>query len=173
VNDRPPNDGHEDPKEQKVDRYSDGLLLPGSPFQSETTTLSCLETLEQSLKLMKGQEDVLRNENYALHKRLKEQTLQLNKLRSEHQELQGNLNLAQARESLIIQELIRVRIEIAELKTAAQQDKACENYALLAFLRLKRSRPADHLEFNRMKGDQSLAYLPDLVLFYLLFAMKR
>jgi hypothetical protein len=54
---------------------------------------------------MKGQEEILRNENHELRKRLKEQTLQLNKLRSEHQELQGNVNLAQARESLISQEL--------------------------------------------------------------------
>jgi hypothetical protein len=54
VNDRPQNTGHKDPKEQKVSRYMDGRLLPGSPFRSETTTLTRLETLEQSLKLMKG-----------------------------------------------------------------------------------------------------------------------
>jgi hypothetical protein len=172
VNDRPPNAGHEDPKERKVGKYPDGRLLPGNPFQSETTTLSRLETLEQSLKLMKGREEVFRNENHELHKRLKQHTLQLNKLTTEHQELQGNLNLPQARESLISQELTRVRVEIAELQTAAQHDKVCENHALLAFLRLKCSRLTKHLEFSRMKGDQFLAYPPDLVPFYLLFAMK-
>jgi hypothetical protein len=116
VNDKPPNARHEDPKERKVSRYPDDRFLPGNSFRSETTTLSRLEALERSLKLMKGREEVLRNENRELHKQLKEQTLQLNNLRSGHQELQGNLNLVQARESLISQEFTRVRVEIAEPK---------------------------------------------------------
>jgi hypothetical protein len=92
-----------------------------------------------------------------LHRQLKEYNLQLNQRSSEHQTLQGKLQLSQARESALSSELSQVKSDFSELQAASQRGTISECDTLLSFL----------------KGDRPLPYPTELLPFYLLFGVKR